>query len=96
MTMAQREDGVLLEWVRADQEILAYLRPDEPFDARASFQAFGERQYGARFANVTCCCELPGDNQPRWEAALELRTESATEQRSLQNKLETVLDPTGT
>jgi len=77
MALAQRESGVLLEWVRAEKEILADLRPGAPFDARASFQAFGERQFGGRFACVACCCELPGEVPPRWEAALELREQRA-------------------
>ena len=49
-----------------------------PFDARASFQAFGERQFGGRFAGVACCCELPGEQSPRWEAALEFRPQEAS------------------
>jgi hypothetical protein len=73
MATAQREQGRILEWVRGDEEILAELRPGAPFDARASFQAFGERQFGERFASVACCCELPGETSRRWEAALELR-----------------------
>jgi len=73
MAMAQRKGEIQLEWVRADKEILADLRPGAPFDARASFQAFGERQFGGHFAGVACCCELPGEVPPRWEAALELR-----------------------
>jgi hypothetical protein len=70
---ASTESGILVEWVRADEEILAVLRPGMPFDARASFRAFGERQFGQRFASVACCCELPGAVPRRWEAALELR-----------------------
>jgi hypothetical protein len=73
MTISHREPDTQLHWVQAEQEILADLRPGEPFDARASFQAFGERQFGAIFAGVACCCELPSQGQPRWEAALELR-----------------------
>jgi hypothetical protein len=79
MTIAQREADTLLHWFQADQEILADLRPGAPFDARASFQAFGERQFGGRFAAVACCCELPGYGAPRWEAALELREQLKTE-----------------
>jgi len=77
MTIEQKERGTVTEWVRGDKEILAELRPGEPFDALASFLAFGERQYGVRFAGVACCCELPGEEPPRWEAALELREEKA-------------------
>jgi hypothetical protein len=77
MTIAKREDGTLVEWVRADEEILAELRPGAPFDARASFQEFGERQFGERFAGLACCCELPGEATRRWEAALELRERAA-------------------
>ncbi len=73
MMSASGESATLVEWVRADEEILAVLRPGMPFNARASFQAFGERQFGQRFAAVACCCELPGAVPRRWEAALELR-----------------------
>jgi hypothetical protein len=73
MATATRAENLLVEWVKADEEILEFLRPGEPFDARASFQAFGERQYGERFACVACCCELPGETPRRWEAALEFR-----------------------
>jgi hypothetical protein len=73
MATAQKATGMLVEWVRADEEILSMLRPDEPLDPRASFEAFGERQFGPRFSCVACCCELPGEEPRRWEAALELR-----------------------
>jgi hypothetical protein len=73
MATAQKQPNVLVEWVRGDEEILTELRPGAPFDARASFQAFGERQFGERFSGVACCCELPGETPRRWEAALELR-----------------------
>jgi hypothetical protein len=73
MSIAQREHDTHLQWFQADEEILASLRPGAQFDARASFQAFGERQFGASFAAVACCCELPAESAPRWEAALELR-----------------------
>ena len=73
MTKTQNGSGLLVEWVKADQDILAELRPGAPFDARASFQVFGERQFGGRFASVACCCELPAEEPPRWEAALEVR-----------------------
>lgn len=76
MTFAQKECGTLVQWVRADQELLAEFRPGALFDARASFEAFGARQFGNRFAGVACCCELPGA-VPRWEAALELREQPA-------------------
>jgi hypothetical protein len=77
MTIAQRECGTLVRWVRADEELLADLRPEAPFNARASFQAFGERLFGGSFAGVACCCELPGEIPRRWEAALELRGQNA-------------------
>ena len=73
MTIVQRERGTLVEWFKAEEELLAELRPGAPFDARASFQAFGERQFGDLFAGVAYCCELPGEFPRRWEAALELR-----------------------
>jgi hypothetical protein len=73
MTISHREPDTQLQWFQADEEILASLRPDAPFDARASFQAFGERQFGSAFASVACCCELPSQGRARWEAALELR-----------------------
>jgi hypothetical protein len=78
MTITHREADTQLHWFQADQEILADLRPGALFDARASFQAFGERQFGGRFAAVACCCELPGNGSPRWEAALELREQLKT------------------
>jgi hypothetical protein len=77
MTIAQKERGTLVQWFRADEELLADLRSGAAFDARASFQAFGERQFGGRFAGVACCCELPAEVPPRWEAALELRGQEA-------------------
>jgi len=77
MAAGKKERDTLVEWVRADEEILADLRPGVPFNARASFQAFGERQFGGRFASVACCCELPGQEPTRWEAALELRPEKS-------------------
>ncbi len=77
MAIAQRECDTLVQWVRADEELLADLRPGAQFNARASFQAFGERQFGGRFAGVACCCELPGEARPQWEAALELRGREA-------------------
>lgn len=73
MPTAQKESEVQVQYVNAVQDLLAELRPGAPFDARASFQAFGERQFGARFAGVAYCCELPGAIPPRWEAALELK-----------------------
>jgi hypothetical protein len=76
MTISQREPDTQLQWFQADEEILQGLRPGLPFDARASFQAFGERQFGRSFAAVACCCELPSQGRPRWEAALELREEA--------------------
>jgi hypothetical protein len=79
MTISHREPDTQLQWFQADEEILADLRPGEPFDARASFQAFGERQFGRSFAAVACCCELPSQGRPRWEAALELRDEVKAE-----------------
>jgi hypothetical protein len=77
MATAQKVCDTLVQWVRADEELLADLRPGAPFNARASFQAFGERQFGGRFAGVACCCELPGEVPPQWEAALELRGREA-------------------
>jgi hypothetical protein len=79
MSIAQREHDTHLQWFQADEEILAGLRPGARFDARASFQVFGERQFGASFAAVACCCELPAESAPRWEAALELRKQVQTE-----------------
>jgi hypothetical protein len=73
MTTATKEGKTLVEWVRADEEILTVLRPELPFNARASFQVFGERQFGVRFTGLACCCELPSEVPRRWEAALELR-----------------------
>ncbi len=75
MTVANRERVTQVQWFRAEEELLAGLRPGVPFSARASFQAFGERQFGGLFAGVACCCELPREAPPRWEAALELRKE---------------------
>jgi hypothetical protein len=77
MAIAQRECGILVQWVRADEELLADLRPGNTFDPRASFQVFGERQFGGRFAGVACCCELPGEVPTKWEAALELQGQEA-------------------
>jgi len=77
MAGGKKEGDTLVEWVRADEEILADLRPGVPFNARASFQVFGERQFGRCFAGVACCCELPGQEPARWEAALELRPEKS-------------------
>ena len=77
MTIAQKECDTQVQWFRADEVLLADLRPGAPFDARASFQAFGERQFGMRFAGIACCCELPGEEPPQWEAALELRSQKA-------------------
>ena len=73
MALAQRAENSLVEWVKADEEILEFLRPGEPIDARASFEAFGQRQFGERFIGIACCCELPGETPRRWEAALEIR-----------------------
>lgn len=67
-----------VEWFRAQEEVLVDLRPGLPFNARASFQAFGERLFGPSFASVACCCELPGEVPPQWEAALELRAQNAS------------------
>jgi hypothetical protein len=69
-------EQVRVQWFKADEQILADLRPGASFNARASFQAFGERQFGSNFADVACCCELPGNLPPRWEAALELREQT--------------------
>lgn len=78
MAIPHKASSTLVQWVRADRQLLADLRPGIPFDARASFQAFGERQFGGRFAGVACCCELPGEASPQWEAALELRPQEAS------------------
>ena len=78
MAIPHKACSTLVQWVRADRNLLADLRPGTPFDARASFQAFGERQFGGRFAGVACCCELPGEQPPRWEAALEFRPQEAS------------------
>ena len=72
MTITKIKRSTRMEWFKADENILADLRPRAPFNARASFQVFGERQFGGKFAGVACCCELPGNSPPRWEAALEL------------------------
>ena len=72
MTNTNKNCSTRMQWVKAEESILADLRPGAPFNARASFQAFGERQFGGKFAGVACCCELPGNFPPRWEAALEL------------------------
>jgi len=34
------------------------------------------RQFGSNFAGVVCCCELPGNFPPRWEAALASREQT--------------------
>lgn len=73
MSTSQTQPSILLQWFRADQELLASLRPGSPFSARASFQTFGELQFGDQFSGIACCCELPGEETPSWEAALELR-----------------------
>jgi hypothetical protein len=73
MIQAHSERPTRVQWFKADEQILADLRPGAPFNARASFKAFGERQFGNDFACVACCCELPGNFPPRWEAALEFR-----------------------
>ena len=78
MAIPHKACSTLVQWVRADRDLLADLRPGTPFDARASFQAFGERQFGGRFAGVACCCELPGEEPPRWEAALEFRAQEGS------------------
>ena len=72
MATTNKNHSTRMQWVKADENILADLRPGAPFNARASFKAFGERQFGGKFAGVACCCELPGNFPPRWEAALEL------------------------
>lgn len=77
MATAQAVRNIQVQWFRADEELLADLRPGAPFDARASFQAFGERQFGNSFAGVACCCELPGEERPQWEAALELELQNS-------------------
>jgi hypothetical protein len=77
MVTAQKESDVQVQYFYADQDLLAGLRPGAPFNARASFQAFGERQFGDLFAGVAYCCELPGAIPARWEAALELKAHKA-------------------
>jgi hypothetical protein len=72
MTITNKKHSTRMKWFKADENILADLRPGAPFNARASFEAFGERQFGGKFAGIACCCELPGNSPPRWEAALEL------------------------
>jgi hypothetical protein len=72
MATTNKKCSTRMEWFKAEENILAELRPGAAFNARASFQAFGERQFGGKFAGVACCCELPGNSPPRWEAALEL------------------------
>jgi hypothetical protein len=72
MLQAHSEQVARVQWFKADEQTLGGLRPGAPFNARASFQAFGERQFGSEFIGVACCCELPADLPPRWEAALEL------------------------
>ena len=73
MIHAHSERVTRVQWFKVDEQILADLRPGVPFNARASFQAFGEKQFGSSFAGVACFCELPGTLPPRWEAALEFR-----------------------
>jgi hypothetical protein len=75
MNVSYKESEIQVHCFNADEELLAELRPGAPFNARASFQAFGERQFGDLFAGVAYCCELPGIDPPRWEAALELKAE---------------------
>lgn len=77
MAIAQKECDLQVQYVNAAEDLLAELRPGVPFNARASFQAFGERQFGDLFAGVAYCCELPGAMPPRWEAALELKSHKA-------------------
>jgi hypothetical protein len=76
MIHAHSERVTRVPWFKADEQILADLRPGASFNARASFQAFGERQFGSDFAGVAGCCELPGNFPPRREAALELREQT--------------------
>ena len=76
MTIAHKEQNTRVQWFKVDEQILADLRPGAPFNARASFQAFGEKQFGSSFAGVACFCELPGTLPPRWEAALEFREQT--------------------
>jgi hypothetical protein len=80
MVTAQKERDIQVHWFNADQELLAELRPGAPFNARSSFQAFGERQFGDLFVGVAYCCELPGEGVPRWEAALELKPEKTPQE----------------
>jgi hypothetical protein len=77
MSASPAHQGILLQWFRADEELLAALRPGVPFNARASFQTFGELQFGNQFTGIACCCELPGEVPKRWEAAFELRQANA-------------------
>jgi hypothetical protein len=77
MTPTNKTRSIRMEWFKVDENILADLRAGAPFNARASFQVFGERQFGGSFAGVACCCELPGDVPPRWEAALELQEQAS-------------------
>jgi hypothetical protein len=72
MTNTNKKSSTRVQWFKADESILAVLRPGGTLNARASFKAFGERQFGGKFAGIACCCELPGNFPPRWEAALEL------------------------
>jgi hypothetical protein len=67
MTNTNKKCSTRMEWFKADESILADLRRGAPFNARASFKAFGERQFGGKFAGVACCCELPGNFPPRRE-----------------------------
>lgn len=76
MLQAHEERFARVQWFKVDERTLADLRPGVSFNARASFQAFGERQFGSDFAGVACCCELPGSFPPLWEAALELRQQT--------------------
>jgi len=75
MAIIHKDRDTQVQWFNADEQLLADLRPGVPFNARASFQAFGERQFGDLFTAVACCCELPGEVPPRWEAALELKAQ---------------------
>jgi hypothetical protein len=82
MIQAHGERFAKVEWFKVDEQTLADLRPGASFNARESFKAFGERQFGSSFAGVACCSELPGSFPPLWEAALELREQTVTREIS--------------
>jgi len=66
MTITYKKRSTRMEWLRADENILAHLRPGAPFNAGHRSKLLA-RQFGGSFAGVACCWELPGNFPPRWE-----------------------------